>query len=274
MLSHLRHRVTSTAVPLRIVQSATCNLSRSAFVLNPVVTLPLHQSIHIDPPRRTKRLKTMPSFVDDDEEEEGVELYRNSRERQAYDDQATLYAIILATEHLERAYARDAIDPQEYSTECNKLISQFRLAEKAVKDDITTVEDFMKLYEMDCPRATERLLIMGVPEPIRSAHGSTAAGVAVTVAETVQHFITTMDAVKLEQRAVDELQPLLSDLMDSLTRLPETPNDFEPNRKVQKWLQKLNAMRAVEEIDEEDSRQLYHDMDSAYAEFTRYLKRA
>jgi hypothetical protein len=32
------------------------------------------------------------------------------------------------------------------------------------------------------------------------------------VAETVQHFITAMDAVKLEQRAVDEIQPLISDL--------------------------------------------------------------
>eukprot|EP00429_Kryptoperidinium_foliaceum_P006343 CAMPEP_0176023528 /NCGR_PEP_ID=MMETSP0120_2-20121206/11481_1 /TAXON_ID=160619 /ORGANISM="Kryptoperidinium foliaceum, Strain CCMP 1326" /LENGTH=210 /DNA_ID=CAMNT_0017356695 /DNA_START=82 /DNA_END=714 /DNA_ORIENTATION=- len=209
-------------------------------------------------------------MVFDDDFEDGVELYRNSRERQAYDDQATLYAIILATEHLERAYARDAIDPQEYTTD-NKLISQFRLAEKAALGGSTT-EDFIKLYEMDVPRARERLLVMGVPEPIRSsAPGGT--GVAVTVAETVQHFITTMDAVKLEQRAVDELQPLLSDLMDSLTRLPETPNDFEPNRKVQKWLQKLNAMRAVDEINEEDSRQLYHDLDSAYAEFTRYLKR-
>ena len=94
-----------------------------------------------------------------------------------------------------------------------------------------------------------------------------------TVAETVSNFITIMDAVKLEQRAVDELQPLLSDLMESLTRLPETPNDFEPNRKVEKWLKKLNAMRAVDEIDEEDSRQLYLDLDSAYSQFTRYLKR-
>jgi ESCRT-I complex subunit VPS28 len=210
------------------------------------------------------------AFEDNIPDEE-IELYSNSRERQAYDDKATLFSIITATEHLERAYARDAIDPQEYTTECNKLISQFRLAEKAALDKGSTTEDFMKLYDMDCPRATERLLVMGVPEPIRSGN-SGGTGVAVTVAETVQHFITTMDAVKLEQRAVDELQPLLSDLMESLTRLPETPNEFEPNRKIQKWLQKLNGMRAVDEIDEEDSRQLYHDLDSAYAEFTRYLK--
>jgi ESCRT-I complex subunit VPS28 len=208
-----------------------------------------------------------------EDEEEQIELYRSSRERQAYDDQATLYAIILATEHLERSYARDAITNQEYTKECNKLISQFRLAEKAALKDGMTSESFMQLYEMDCPRATERLLRMGVPEPIRQVSNE-SAGVAVTVAETVQHFITTMDAVKLEQRAVDELQPLLSDLMDSLTRLPETPNDFEPNLKVKGWLQKLNAMRAIDEIDDDDSRQLYHDLDSAYAQFTRYLKRS
>jgi ESCRT-I complex subunit VPS28 len=205
-----------------------------------------------------------------DGEQEEIELYTTSKERQHFDDQANLYSIILATEHLERAYARDCITQKEYTTECNKLISQFRLAEKAALKE-TAVEDFMALYEMDCPRATERLLRMGVPEPMKNADSNTT--VAVTVAETVQHFITTMDAVKLEQRAVDELQPLLSDLMDCLTRLPETPNDFEPNRKVRKWLQKLNAMRAVDQIDEDDARQLYHDLDSAYAEFTRYLKR-
>eukprot|EP00957_Ditylum_brightwellii_P045210 3427184-Ditylum_brightwellii.AAC.1 len=93
-----------------------------------------------------------------------------------------------------------------------------------------TTETFMQLYQMDCPRARERLLIMGVPEQIKTSDDS-GHHVAVTVAETVQHFITAMDAVKLEQRAVDELQPLLRDLMDALTQLPETPNDFEPNKK-------------------------------------------
>lgn len=38
-------------------------------------------------------------------------------------------------------------------------------------------------------------------------------GEAIKVAEAVQHFITAMDAVKLEQRANDELQPLISDVM-------------------------------------------------------------
>jgi VPS28 protein len=48
--------------------------------------------------------------------------------------------------------------------------------------------------------------------------------------------------------------------MESLTRLPDTPTDFEPTRKVEKWLKKLNAMRAVDEIGEDDSRQLWLDL--------------
>lgn len=199
-----------------------------------------------------------------------VPLYETSRERELMDDKANLYAIILATEHLERAYARDALTPKEYTAQCKKLISQFKLAERVLRNE-TSTEAFMALYDMDCPRARERLLKMGVPEPMKG--GSDEASHAVTVAETVQHFITTMDAVKLEQRAVDELQPLLSDLMETLTRVPDTPNDFEPNRKIRKWLLKLNGMRAVDEIDDDDARQLYLDLDSAYSEFTRYLKR-
>ena len=126
----------------------------------------------------------------------------------------------------------------------------------------------MKVYSMDCPQASERLVTMGVPESIKGSSGS----VVKNVAATVQFFITTMDAVKLDQRAVDELQPLLSDLMNALTRLPGTPSDFEPSRKVQQWLQKMNAMRAVDQIDDNDARQLYHDLESAYTEFNRYLE--
>lgn len=44
---------------------------------------------------------------------EEIDLYTTSRERQAYDEQANLYAIIMATEHLERAYARDDITQVE-----------------------------------------------------------------------------------------------------------------------------------------------------------------
>ena len=50
-----------------------------------------------------------------DGEQETVELYTTSKKRQHYDDLANLYSILLATEHLERAYARDCITQKEVS---------------------------------------------------------------------------------------------------------------------------------------------------------------
>ena len=211
---------------------------------------------------------TLQRFESDSRAHE-IELFDSGRERETYDNLGDLYSIIMATESLERAYSRNAVTREEYTSECNKLISQFRVAERVALGKSMSAETFMQLYQLDCPRAVDRLLKIGVPEQMLSSTESDKTGI--TVAETAEHFITMMDALKLETRAVDELQPFLSDLMNALTRFPDTPNDFEPNRIVQQWLQKLNLMRAVDDIDEADSRQLLMDLDSAYQDFKRYL---
>lgn len=82
----------------------------------------------------------MDRFGSDGLQGETVELFETAKERQKYDDQASLYAIIVATEHLERSFARDAVSDRDYTTLCNKLISQFRLAEKAVCGSEMTTE--------------------------------------------------------------------------------------------------------------------------------------
>ena len=56
-----------------------------------------------------------------------IELYSTVKERQAYDDQANLYAIIMATEHLERAFARDNL-PQEEVRVCVCVYSSLYVA--------------------------------------------------------------------------------------------------------------------------------------------------
>lgn len=65
-----------------------------------------------------------------DIEQQEIELYSSFQELEVLESQADLYAIIVATEHLERAYVR-GIDYQAYKTECLKLLSQFKLAERA-----------------------------------------------------------------------------------------------------------------------------------------------
>ena len=52
---------------------------------------------------------------------EEIELFESSRERERYDNLADLYAVIVATEHLERAYARDAITRVEVRKKSNAM---------------------------------------------------------------------------------------------------------------------------------------------------------
>lgn len=205
-----------------------------------------------------------------------IKLYATTRERRKFDDLGDLYALIKTTEKLEKAYARDAITAEEYEKACLRLISQFKASESALRRDgtISGAEEFMRDYRMDCPRAQERLLRCGVPATV--LHKSTAsdgAETAVRVAECVQHFITAMDALKLEQRAVDEVQPLVADLMNSLTRVPNARLEAT-QEKLGNWLVILNKMRAADEIDEDQARQLLFDLDAAYSDFHRSLRSA
>jgi hypothetical protein len=123
-----------------------------------------------------------------------IPLYRSAKDRRKYDDLADLYAIIKATEHLEKCYARDSITQEQYTSTCLKLISQFRSTEAALVADGTlngSVEAFLEEYGVDCPRAVERLLRTGVPATtLHNTSDPTDRNESVLVAQTVQHFIT------------------------------------------------------------------------------------
>lgn len=80
-----------------------------------------------------------------------------------------------------------------------------------------------------------------------------------------------MDALRLGQRAVDEVQPYITDLSGSLAKLHTLPSDFEGLVKMRAWLEKLHSLRASDEIDELDVRQLLFDLDTSYAAFHKHL---
>jgi hypothetical protein len=77
------------------------------------------------------------------------------------------------------------------------------------------------------------------------------------VAETVQHFITAMDSLKLNMVAADQLQPLLSDLCESLHKVRALPPDWEHRQKLHSWLQVMTKMKASDELQAEQSRQVH-----------------
>jgi len=116
------------------------------------------------------------------------------------------------------------------------------------------------------PSATYRLKV-GVPATVEHAGShiplSPVAGVvggdqqvsARNVAETVEKFITFMDALKLNYKSKDQLHPHLSDLMGSLNT--SMPKDFEGRAKIVQWLITLNQMRAADELTDDQSRQVF-----------------
>ncbi|KAG8464853.1 hypothetical protein KFE25_010221 [Diacronema lutheri] len=193
-------------------------------------------------------------------------------ERERLEAQADLFSIVYTVEALEKAWVRDTITADQYTDMCRRLIGQFKTVEHMI--DGLSVPDFIARYELSCPAAQHRLLEIGVPATVEySRGGDTSAGeLPRAVAETVQHFITSMDALKLGMVAVDQIQPLLNDLLAAITRIPSLPPNFAAKVKTRQWLTTLHAMRAADQLDEAQVRQCLFDLESGYNDFHRSLQ--
>ena len=102
---------------------------------------------------------------------------------------------------------------------------------------------------------------------------ATRAPVAKTAAaQAASDFITAKDALSMSMNDVDELQPLLRNLMDSLVKL-SLPKECEAVFLVRKWLGTLNKMRAAEAISDEQNREMVFDLDKGYFKFIEALKK-
>lgn len=209
-------------------------------------------------------------------EQEKQRLTNNSKERAQFDNLADLYSVIVATEHLETAYVRDAVDAESYTKACSKLIAQFKVCRETVSSYCPDIEQFMRDHRMQCAAAVTRLLRAGVPATVE--HGGAADAPAtekedrLVVFHAVQAFITTMDQLKLDMRAVDELHPNLSDLMTALNKVPNLPPDHESRSKVKAWLVTLNSMRAHEELSPDQARQMSFDLEQGYQALELFFK--
>jgi len=191
-----------------------------------------------------------------------IKLAIQVHEKKRYDTQANLFSIIKTTEALESLYSNSAVSLQEYQKQCAVLISQFKAARKKAqleKDD--DIRSFMKEHRLECHLAYNRLVEFPVPDP------GSAVGVKL-VAETTQHFITLKDALALNMKAVDEIQPLLTDLVDSASRSLVKFNGLE---RLSEWLADLHRMKASDELSDEQRRQMMHDIDAAYSSFHKSL---
>ncbi|XP_067214232.1 uncharacterized protein Vps28 [Linepithema humile] len=211
--------------------------------------------------------KVMSVTQDRPELYEEVKLYKNAREREKHDNQADLYAVVNTLQHLEKAYIRDCVTPKEYTAACSKLLVQYRAAFKQVQSDqFPTIDSFTRAFRLDCPAALERIK-EDRPITIKDDKGNTSK----CIADIVSLFITLMDKLRLEIKAMDQLHPDLRDLMDTMNRLSILPSDFDGKEKVAEWLQTLDNMSASDELSDTQVRQLIFDLETSYNAFNKIL---
>ncbi|CAB1350752.1 unnamed protein product [Coregonus sp. 'balchen'] len=168
-----------------------------------------------------------------------VKLYKNAREREKFDNMAELFAVVKTLQALEKAYIKDCVTPNEYTAACSRLLVQYKAAFKQVQgSDVGSIDDFCRKYRLDCPLAMERIK-EDRPITIKDDKGNLNR----CIADIVSLFITVMDKLRLEIRAMDEV----------------------------KWLTTLSSMSASDELDDSQVRQMLFDLESAYNAFNRFL---
>lgn len=219
-----------------------------------------------------------------------IELYNSPKERERYEALAEIYSIIVTLDKLEKAFLKDSISHNEYTPACMRLLAQYNilLKNEQVAEEFGDLDSFKAKYNMSYANATARLRVgipatvehetttavtrssSGTSTPISNSGAATSNVSSKAVAEATGNFITTMDGLKLNFRAKDQLHPLLSELMQSLNRV--TTANFEGRAKIVEWLITLNQMKVNEELSDEQARQLMFDLDNAYKAFFTSLE--
>ncbi|UKZ75941.1 hypothetical protein TrVFT333_003637 [Trichoderma virens FT-333] len=208
-----------------------------------------------------------------------VKLSNTRAERDLQDSLGELFSIIITLDELEKAFLKDAIPEAEYTDICERSLRQYKalLADETIAAEFGDLEDFKAKWELDVPRATERLRV-GMPSTTVTASSAAPAAApaaatnntsGILILEATQEFITFLDAVKLGLLSKDQLHPLLSDVIQSVNRV--TDKDFDNRGKIVQWLITLNQMKASDELGEQQARELELDIQQAYQGFRRTL---
>ncbi|KAL1882287.1 Vacuolar protein-sorting-associated protein 28 [Diaporthe australafricana] len=206
-----------------------------------------------------------------------VKLADTRAERDLQDSLAEIFSIIITLDELEKAFLKDAIPEAEYTEICERSLKQYKsiLADEAVARAFVGLEEFKAEWELEVPRATERIRV-GMPSTAVTASSGSAPAPATAgntsgalILEATQDFITFLDALRLGLLAKDQLHPLLTDVIQSVNKV--TDRDFENRGKIVQWLITLNQMKATEELSEAQARELELDINSAYQGFKSTL---
>ncbi|KAF8448286.1 vacuolar protein sorting-associated, partial [Terfezia claveryi] len=224
-----------------------------------------------------------------------IKLWATPQQRELHESLAEIFSIIVTLDYVEKAFVKDVIAQGEYTATCSRLLGQYKtiLKNESVREAFGDLESFKREFNMSYPSATSRLLTglpatyehpTGGPSPSSNPnsstphhlhhhhnpnHSTTTHPSARLAAEATQHFITFLDALRLNYNAKDQLHPLLSDVITAVNNV--TSVDFEGRASIVNWLIRLNRMGAGDEVSEQERRQMVWDLEEAYAGFIKAL---
>lgn len=201
-------------------------------------------------------------------------LYKAKKDKEPYEDMASIFSILTATERLENMWARrGAIHQQDYEKQCDILIQQYNVLKGAIEHTVPSLERFIVDYDMKINFAANRLKA-GVPQTASSAPGGKALGrVAMNCTSS---FITILDCIESNLVEVGTLLPYLTTLTFNLDTMRKNAarNGQDANidiREPYEWRERLNEMGAHESLTLEQAKQLKVDIDNAYQAFEHTL---
>lgn len=214
------------------------------------------------------------SGVSEQPKGERVVLAKGRKEKNDYATMAEVYALIKATDHLERAWHRDAISSEDYQSGCWTLIQKYGALKASTKEVIPDMNRFVEEYNIQAPKGQYRLLKAGIPATVEISgrDNRTEREQMKNAAQCTQNFITLMDSLQLNVKTVEALLPGSIALIETLDKVDAVPPDFPFKEKLRAWVQKMNGMRAVDELNESDEREFLLELETSYQAFHRCLE--
>lgn len=209
--------------------------------------------------------------------QEKVRLTSSSSERVPIERKADLYAILVGLEHVEGAFVRGSLTASQYTTSCNRFLSQYKTWMDIHNALITSLESFVLEAGLNVPAAMNRIKA-GLPAT--SVHGGhdTSLDAGLATVDLAEKFITTFDiarvALSMEtpQLEVENIFSYLSDLLDSLVKYPNLPPDSQIKTKVQHWVQFCSSKpNCYYQFSMEELKQLAFDLENSYSNFRKFV---
>eukprot|EP00940_MAST-03C_sp_MAST-3C-sp2_P002844 g2844.t1 len=193
-------------------------------------------------------------------------------DRKEVEDHATLISIVRVLDVLESSLNKDLVDEKTYNSHCSKLLKQLFNQKRGIESEEQKALDipkFLDSYGYECGNARARIKV-GVPEDWSHSGGGNKS---VAAFEMAQYFITAKDALEMEYKEVDQLLPLISDIVQSVNKIdiPHADPAYRAKEKILEWNARLHSMKAVDLLSDGDIRQLKMDLETSQSAMYVFL---